>query len=151
MVSFLVVSCAEPGASPEPCVSLPAQDTLWFYDSILLISGSAETFSLPDDALTSFSHRLSSMVKPARMHRMQRTKFYLCSGQHCHCHLCWTPIPLQIISRRFSPFPALTTATSPIGAVGEEQSLHTEFLFHCLAHRTPYNVSHASESHLFLY
>lgn len=102
MVSFLLVSCAEPGARLEPCVSLPAQDTLWFCDSILLLSGSAESFSLPDDAHSSFSHRLSSMVKPARMHRMQRTKFYLCSGQHCHCHLCWTPIPLQIISRHVS-------------------------------------------------
>lgn len=99
--------------------NLSTQVSLWFCDSILFLSASAESFSLPDDAEhTSFSHRLSGTVKPARMHRMQRTKFCLCSGQHSHLPVLDSHSSPNYPKTCFCPFPfALTTAMPPRAAV----------------------------------
>lgn len=67
---------------------------------------------------SSFSHRLSGTVKPARMHRMQRTKFCLCSGQHCHLPVLDSHSSPNYLKTCFCAFPfALTTVMPPRGAL----------------------------------
>lgn len=135
------------------CVSLPAQDTLWFYSIPFWLS--RDLFPVWwCRSQSSFPHRLSGTVKPARMSRMQRTKLCLCSGQHSHLPVLDSPSSPHHLKTIFWPFPsALTTAMPPRVQLGAEQSLHTEILLRWFLaqHRTPYNVSHAAESHLSLY
>lgn len=98
------------------CVPSSSGD-LWFYSNPFWLSRDP----LPawwGRAHLSFPHRLNSMVKPARMLRMQRTKFCLCSGQHCHLSVLDSHSSPNYLKTCFCPFPfAFTTAMPPRGAV----------------------------------
>lgn len=128
----------------------------WFYDSILFLSGSAETFPLPDAAEDIHLFPTDWVAQWSQLECIE------CRGQNSVSvlgntvtSLCWTPIPLQITLRHISVFSPLLSAPPCLPEVQfvAEQSLHTEIQsrWWLPAHRTPYNVSHAAGSHLFLY